>query len=204
MYHLHDIKTFLHLSKHGVLAVKVGRAANCGVNLYLLVGKADIADTLVGFSSQSLLQRLKSGAVTVPAHLHDFRTVLGGKGIEGFLNALHPQLLGELSQLPLTIDLSPDDVELRPAAPSLGVHLVALPGSSQRTALMQQVVLDFRLNGVIGTTRPQHLAGRSTLGVGVATLNHKVLDDPVEQRPVIIALLCQFQEIVPMQRGLVV
>ena len=44
-------------------------------------------------------------------------------------------------------------------------------------------------------TDTKHLTSGCTLRIGVATLNHKVLNHTMEQRPIITSLLCQFQEI---------
>ena len=69
--HLHDIKAFLHLTKHGILSVKMGSAADGGVNLYLLVRETGTADTFLGFCYQAVLQLLESGAVAVFTQLNN-------------------------------------------------------------------------------------------------------------------------------------
>ena len=43
-----------------------------------------------------------------------------------------------------------------------------------------------------------------TLAVGIATLNHKVLNDTVKECAVIISLLCEFKDVVAMFRSFVV
>lgn len=61
--------------------------------------------------------------------------------------------------------------------------------------------IDFGGHRVVGAARAEHLAGRGTDAVGIATLNHEVADDAVKQRAVEIALTGEFHKIVAMQRS---
>ena len=85
------------------------------------------------------------------------------KGIELCLNFLHPQLLGELTELVLIVHLSPDNIELRTAASTLRIHFIALTGSSQGTAPVEKAVLDFSFESIARISHAQHLPGRCAL-----------------------------------------
>ena len=182
----------------------MGCAADGGVDFHLLLCDAVASDLRLGLVSQLLLQGLQPLAVTLTTHLHNLVVVLTHQLIEGRLDLLHLQLLGELTQLALVIHLTPDDIELRTAAATLGIDLVALTGCGQGTTLVEEVVLDLGLKGVVGTAHAQHLADRGALRVGVAALNHKALDDTMEQGTVIIALAHQFDEVITVNGGLVI
>ena len=56
--HLYDIKTFLYLSKHSILSVKMRNTTDGRVNAYLLVGKTGMAYTFFCFRGQTVLQLL--------------------------------------------------------------------------------------------------------------------------------------------------
>ena len=117
--------------------------------------------------------------------------VLLGKLVEDVLLHLHAHLLLHLLQLVLLVGLSPDDIELAAAALTLRVHLVAQTGSAQGTALVEELWINkLGRDGVIRSARAQHLALWSTLAVRVAALDHKILDDTVEECAIEISLLC--------------
>ena len=59
-------------------------------------------------------------------------------------------------------------------------------------------------DGIVRSARSQVLSSRSPLRVGVAALNHEVLNHTVEQRSVEITLLRQFHEVITMTRSLVI
>ena len=59
-------------------------------------------------------------------------------------------------------------------------------------------------DGIVRTTCAQYLAFRSAFAVWIAALNHKILDDTMEESAIEISLLCQLDEVVTMLRCLVV
>ena len=56
--HFNHIKTFLNLSEHCILAVKMGSATNCRVYLQLVIGQTRLPDLTLSFRSQFVLQFL--------------------------------------------------------------------------------------------------------------------------------------------------
>ena len=62
---------------------------------------------------------------------------------------------------------------------------------------------DFGRDGVVQIAVAQVLVERSILRVDVARLNHKLLDDTVEEQTIIAVFLYILQEIVPVQRRIV-
>jgi hypothetical protein len=110
---------------------------------------------------------------------------------------LHLHLPFHLLQLLRLVGLSPHHIELAAAALALGVHVVAQTCGAQRTTLVEILRIDhLGRKGIARATRAQHLALRCPLAVGVAALDHKVFDDPMEQRAVVKSLLHQFDEVV--------
>jgi len=51
------------------------------------------------------------------------------------------------------------------------------------------------------TTITEGLSGRRLLRIGVASLDHEILDDPVKKRAVVIARLHQPKEIISVERS---
>ena len=150
------------------------------------------------------LQDLKCGMVAVATQLHDVGTPLVDQPVEGRLQCLHLELSVQLPQLSLVIRLSPYNVELAATAPALRIHLVALTCCSKCSALVDELRKNLCRDGVVRTARPEHAVGRRTLGVGITALYHEILDDTVEKRAVVIALLYEFDEIVAVKGCLVV
>ena len=60
------------------------------------------------------------------------------------------------------------------------------------------------LSGIVEITRTKQLSWFGVLAVGVATLNHKVFDDTVDEQGVVNAHLRDFQEVVTCLRCLVI
>jgi hypothetical protein len=65
-------------------------------------------------------------------------------------------------------------------------------------------IYKFGGDGILGTSHAKVLACRCSLRVGVATLNHEVLDDTMKECPVIIAFAGKLEEVVTVFGGLVV
>ena len=143
--------------------------------------------------------------VTAAAQVHDFIVMLASQLVEDILLGLHRHLFLHLAQFVLSISLTPHDVELASAALALWVHLVVQAGSTQGATLMKQAwTVYLGRNGIVWSARSQHLSLGSILAVGVAALNHKVLDDTMKKSAVEVSFLSQFYEVVTMTRSLVV
>jgi len=104
---------------------------------------------------------------------------------------------------------APHDVELATTGATLGIDIVALTGHSQRTTTMrmQQVAVaveELCLNGIAHLAVAQRGPRLCVATVGVATLNHEILDDTMEEQRVVEMFVGQAQEVVAMQRGVVV
>lgn len=97
------------------------------VSLHLLCAEANgiLLAYLLRLFHKALLHLLRSGAVSVLAHLHNLLLVVGHKVVEGdgLLVLLH--LLLHLFELSLVVLLAEHDVELAAARLLVGVHLVA-------------------------------------------------------------------------------
>ena len=142
---------------------------------------------------------------TDSAEVHNFIMMLLGKLVEDVLLHLHAHLLLHLFQFILLVGLSPYNIELATAALSFWVYLISQTGCTQGTTLVEKLwINELGRDGIVRTTCAQHLAFRSAFAVWIAALNHKILDDTMEESAIEISLLCQLQEVVTMLRGLVV
>ena len=120
---------------------------------------------------------------------------------------LRLDLIANLIELLGGVGLSPDDIELTAAGTAFGILAVALACRRQRPTLvgMQQTAFareELSLDGIVGTPLAQRDTGFGMTAVGVATLNHEVLDDTVEEQRVVELLIDEFQEVVAMTRGM--
>ena len=183
-------------------------SAYFSVSLLLLLGKLRIAlllAALLGFIHQFVLEFHQAFTVAVAAEVHDFIMMLLGKLVEDVLFHLHAHLLFHLLQFILFVGLSPYNIELATAALSFWVYLISQTGCAQGTTLVEKLwINELGRDGIVRTTCAQHLAFRSAFAVWIAALNHKILDDTVEESAIEISLLCQLQEVVTMLRCLVV
>ncbi|CUP05260.1 Uncharacterised protein [Segatella copri] len=131
--------------------------------------------------------------------------MLLGKLVEDVLLHLHAHLLFHLLQFTLLVGLSPYNIKLATAALSFWVYLISQTGCAQGSTLVEKLwINELGRDGIVGTTCAQHLAFRSAFAVWIAALNHKILDDTMEESAIEISLLCQLQEVVTMLRCLVV
>ena len=73
--HFNHIKTFLHLAKHGVLAIKMGSTTNSRVNLHLFISQTRLPYPVFCLYSQFVLKFLKSFTISVTTHLHNLCTM---------------------------------------------------------------------------------------------------------------------------------
>ena len=206
LYLLDHIEALCHLAKHGVLSVEMGSAAKGAVSRGLLLGKTYRVGlaAVLGFLNQTLLKVLQSGAVAVAAHIHNLVLMGGHKVVEGDGHLVLLHLLLHLLELGRLVDRAPDDVELAAARLATGIDLVTKSGSAERTTLMEETGIDFGFDGIAWAAHTEAFASWSALGVGVSALNHKVLDDTVEQEAVVIALGGELEEIVAVEGRLVI
>ena len=117
-------------------------------------------------------------------------------------------LVADLIELLGGVGLAPDDIELTTAGTAFGILAVALARCSQcpTTVRMEQMAVgieELSLDGIVGTPLAQRHARFSMTAVGIAALNHEVLDDAVEEQRIIELLVDEFQEIVAMTRRIV-
>ena len=178
------------------------------ISLLLLLGKLRIAlllAALLGFIHQFILEFQQAFTVAVAAEVHNFIMMLLGKLVEDVLFHLHAHLLFHLLQFILLVGLSPYNIELATAALSFWVYLISQTGCAQGTTLVEKLwINELGRDGIVRTTCAQHLAFRSAFAVWIAALNHKILDDTMEESAIEISLLCQLQEVGTMLRCLVV
>ena len=147
---------------------------------------------------------MQSCAVAVAAQLEDFGAVVGCQGLEDALQTLHLQLFAHLAELPFVVGLPPNDVELRTAAAALGIHFISLTSSSQCAALVEERRKDFSLQRIVGAAHAKALTSWCIHRIGVAALTHEVADDAVEECTIVETFLRKFQEVVTMERSLIV
>ena len=95
----------------------------------------------------------------------------------------------------VVVHLALHDVELRATGGLLGVHLVALTGSGKNAFLVEVVALEL---GGDGVTRVEAAI------LVLTTLDHELVDDAMERRAVVPAFVHQLDEIVAMQRRVVI
>ena len=96
-----------------------------------------------------------------------------------------------------------DDVKLRTAAATHRVALVAGAGCGNCSAPVVVRGDYLRWDCVARATCAETVAGFGGFGFGVAGLNHKALNDPVEQYSVVEALFHEFLEIVGVYGGVI-
>ena len=201
------IEALLYLAEDGVVLIEEGRATNGGIELTLF-GSVLGFTLLLGQGHSLFLQFVLQGhqacVVAVLAQLDDATAVLDHEVVENVLQLLLSHLALELGELAGTVDIASDDVELATAGTLLGIDLVALTGSSEGSLLMYQRLVELGRDGVVGASGTEMCSGRSSTRIGIATLNHKVLDDTVEESAVVIALTGQLEEIITMKGGLVI
>ena len=130
--------------------------------------------------------------------------MLGYEPVEDLLLSLHTHLLRQLRHLALAVLLAPDNVELAAAAATLRVDIVAQASCGKRSPLVEKGRRDFSFEGVADVARAELCPLRRTLTLRVATLNHKIFDYTVEESAVEGSLLRKFDEVVPVDRGLIV
>src|SRR5690606_7857234 len=85
------------------------------------------------------------------------------------------------------VETSLDDVELASTGFFLGVHCVAESCCGESTPFVEELCIELGRNRVAGTSIAQRLAGTCLPGIGVTSLNHESLNDPVKQQAVVIA-----------------
>lgn len=130
------------------------------------------------------------------------RNLLGGESFT--LGMLHLHLFNEILHLTRGESSAPNDIELGTTAALLWVRPVVLARCCKGSPLVVYATAEFGFKGIAGTTDTESLTCRSILGIGVAALNHESLDDPMEERPVVIALANEFQEVVTVYGRLVI
>ena len=131
--------------------------------------------------------------------------VLLGKLVEDRLFLLHLKLFLHLSEFRRLVCLSPYDIELAATALAVGVHLVAKACCTQGATFVEIFgIYKFGRNGIVGTSRAEHLSLRCSFAIGVSALYHKVLNDTVEERAVEVAFFGKLQEVVTVFGRLVV
>ena len=201
------IEALLYLTEDGVVLIEEGCATNGGIDLTLL-GSVLGFPLLLGQGHSLFLQFVLQGhqacVVAVLAQLDDATAVLDHEVIKDVLQLLLRHLTLELGEFAGTVDLASDDVELATTGTLLGIDLVALTGSSEGSLLVYQRLVELGRDGVVGASGTEMCCGRSSTRIGIATLNHKVLDDTVEESAVVIALTGQLEEIITMKGGLVI
>ena len=190
------------------MVIEERSSAYFSVSLLLLFGKLRIAllfAAFLGFIHQFILEFHQAFTVAVAAEVHNLIMMFFGKLVEDVLLHLHAHLLFHLLQFILLVGLTPNDIKLASAALAFWVYLVAKTGCAQGTTLVEELwINELGRDGIVRTTCAQHLAFRSALAVRIAALNHKILDDTMEESAIEISLLCQLQEVVTMLRCLVV
>src|SRR3712207_2543222 len=159
----------------------------------------------LGVGDDLVLQGLQTGPVALAAQGHDGVMVEPFQLVEHLLLLLHGHLALHLLEFGRFVGFSPHDVKLAAAALPLRVDFVAKAGRAQRTTLVEALgISKLGRKRVVGAARSEPFALGSALAVGVATLNHEVLDDPMEKRSIEIALPGQLNEVVTVGGRLVV
>ena len=131
--------------------------------------------------------RAADGLIHLDHLWRQFHTALGGR----------VKFLLDLRDLLILENLSPDDIELTGRRPPFRIHFVALPGHRHDTTTMEDLRQpELCLCGIVEIARTQQLSWFGMLAVGIATLNHKVLDNAMDEQRVIDAHLCDLQEVV--------
>ena len=96
-----------------------------------------------------------------------------GEGVEALLYAADAHIVHLAA---------PDDIELAGAGAHVGVDIVGFPGGSDdATAVEDMGEAELGFGGVVEVASAKQLAWLGVLAVEVATLNHEVFDDTVEE-----------------------
>ena len=116
------------------------------------------------------------------------------------------QVVASALQSALVLLASVDDVELRTARLALRIHHIRLACSRQSATLVVNLrQTNLRRNGIVERVVAEHSSLRSILAIRVASLNHEVGYDTVEQQRVVVVVLAyELKEVVTMQRRLVI
>lgn len=116
------------------------------------------------------------------------------------------QVVASALQSALVLLASVDDVELRTARLALRVHHIRLACCRQSATLVVYLrQTNLRRNGIVERVVAEHSSLRSILAIRVASLNHEVGYDTVEQQRVVVVVLAyELKEVVTMQRRLVI
>src|SRR6185295_3229829 len=91
--------------------------------------------------------------------------------------------------------MSLDNIKLASAGCLCRVDVVTQAGSRKRAFFVKKSWIDFGRNGISRATIAKVATRLDGLGIGIATLDHELLYDPVEQCAVEIMLLGKFDEI---------
>ena len=119
-----------------------------------------------------------------------------GSGIETFLG---------LGKRGAALDASPHDVELGGGRAHFRIDIIAFAGHRHGSATVEELrKSELRGKGVVEIARAEGFAWFGMFAVDVAALDHKVLDDAMEEQRVIDVHLGEFQEVVTMDGRLVV
>src|SRR5574344_2012804 len=205
---LHHVESLLHFTEHRVLVVEERRTAHSRISLHLLISEfrsSLLAADSMRLCNQVVLQFLQSRTVAIASEFHNLCLVLSHQSVKHRLLLLHGHLPLHLLQFRWFVGLSPHDIKLASAALPVRVHLVARARCTQCPTLVEELRINkLSRDGIVRSARSQVLSSRSPLRVGVAALNHEVLNHTVEQRSVEITLLRQFHEVITMTRSLVI
>ena len=130
---------------------------------------------------------------------HHFGREFHGRTIQGIKPRLHLHHIGRAETF------APHNIEMTGTRLAIGINFIRLTGCRQHSPTMINLgQTDFWLDGVIQIMVAQRLRRLGITAGTVTTLYHKILDDPMEEQRVIVVGLDQAQEIVAMERGLVV
>ena len=84
------------------------------------------------------------------------------------------------------------------------VDLITLASGSECITAMEMLwIKDFSVEGVARSAGTESLTGLSSFGVGVAGLNHKLVDYTVEEHAVVVAFVDQLDEVIAMDGSVV-
>ena len=131
--------------------------------------------------------------------------MLGGQRVEQVVEAHLVHLLLHAQQGGIAINLAGHDVELATRRSFLRIYIVSLAGSGQGSFLMEILGIDkLGRHGVAHVARPQHLTLGSVLRLGVACLDHEVLDDTMKEGALVGAVLGQLDKVITVFRRFVI
>ena len=176
----------------------MGRAADGGVCVLDFLRHLGFAagELGLGLLDELLLEGVETLLVAGGLHLLNLSHVLLRQTLElGLLLRIESVRLDHRHLLRRQL-LARDDVELRCRRAALRVHLVARARSRQSAALVEVArIEDLGLLRIAQVAAAELCAGLRRLAVGVAGLNHEFVDDAVEERAVVRALLHQLQKV---------